>query len=639
MQLRQMFVLAVGMCFASSSSAATPKPTKPARDFAVGPAPLWVTDAGADFVWRASENDSVDGVDHILVDRQWRVDGAQTAYFYRSVVAITSARGLENESRLDLQWNPAWENLRVHRIEVRRGNTVIDHLDDTPFEITRREVDLDDDLIDGSLTAFAHIEDLRIGDVLDIAFTRTGMNPVFDGVASGSFAFEWSAPVHDARLRVLWPAKTPLYLRRHGDAPAPSEAAVGDTRELVWRVRNPRIVVDDDGMPADTLLRAFVELSGDGAWGDVVAWGQGLHDVAAPPPVRATSRGRGRSAVPLPAVDVATLASHELAAWRRLPERERVLAALQFTQREVRYVGIEIGEQSHRPRPPSLVLRRRFGDCKDKSLLLVELLRLLDIEAATAMVNTSAGTSLDELLPSRRLFNHVIVAVQLGDEMLWVAPTLSEQRTLENPWYRRALLLRDGESGLRDIPLPTRTAPSEDVLEQWRLHQDTNAATLVVTTTSRGTAADAARRRLESSSRTESLNRYLAWYEGRYEGIRSAGPLSIEDDLVGNVVRVVERYELDNAWQANGDEERIQFELSTIDDMLSVPRVRRRRAPYAVLFPAWTHHRIEIDSDAPWNITPRTITVDNPAFFAERVTSVDGTRFSLDMTYRSTSDR
>ena len=63
---------------------------------------------------------------------------------------------------------------------------------------------------------------------------------------------------------------------------------------------------------------------------------------------------------------------------------ERLLAALQFVQREIRYMGVEIGPGSHAPSAPQKVLERRFGDCKDKSLLTMTLLQSLGIGTCCA---------------------------------------------------------------------------------------------------------------------------------------------------------------------------------------------------------------------------------------------------------------
>src|SRR5207248_3294814 len=95
-------------------------------------------------------------------------------------------------------------------------------------------------------------------------------------------------------------------------------------------------------------------------------------------------------------------------------EPARALPALRFVQDDVRYLGIEIGPSSHRPHPPAAVLDQRFGDCKDKSLLLVTLLRALGVEAWPVLLHTSLGRALDEWLPTAVAFNHVVVLARVG---------------------------------------------------------------------------------------------------------------------------------------------------------------------------------------------------------------------------------
>ena len=60
-------------------------------------------------------------------------------------------------------------------------------------------------------------------------------------------------------------------------------------------------------------------------------------------------------------------------------ERERLLAAMRFVQSEVRYLALALGNGSYVPSPPELVLKRRYGDCKDKTLLALSLLKGLSI--------------------------------------------------------------------------------------------------------------------------------------------------------------------------------------------------------------------------------------------------------------------
>ena len=92
--------------------------------------------------------------------------------------------------------------------------------------------------------------------------------------------------------------------------------------------------------------------------------------------------------------------------------RARLEALLAFARRQVRYVAVEVGEGGFRPSPPGEVLERRWGDCKDKSLLLVDLLAAAGIPAHPTLVLSSRRSRIDAGFPSPWHFNHMIVAVE-----------------------------------------------------------------------------------------------------------------------------------------------------------------------------------------------------------------------------------
>ncbi len=100
----------------------------------------------------------------------------------------------------------------------------------------------------------------------------------------------------------------------------------------------------------------------------------------------------------------------ELAAGEQAP-RQRLEAVLAFLRRKVRYVAVQVGIGGYRPSAPEAVLSRKWGDCKDKSLLLVDLLDEIGIEARPALILSAADRRIDPDFPSPAQFNHLIVAV------------------------------------------------------------------------------------------------------------------------------------------------------------------------------------------------------------------------------------
>lgn len=147
--------------------------------------------------------------------------------------------------------------------------------------------------------------------------------------------------------------------------------------------------------------------------------------------------------------------------------RDRVATALDFVRRRVRYVAVEVGVGGYRPSAPEEVLERRWGDCKDKSFLLIDLLAAAGVEAYPALVLLDGEDRVDDRFPGADQFNHLIVAVPAeavaaapGDVvadgylfldatqdrggLTWIHPSLQGQR---------ALVVRGEESRLITLPV------------------------------------------------------------------------------------------------------------------------------------------------------------------------------------------
>lgn len=104
-----------------------------------------------------------------------------------------------------------------------------------------------------------------------------------------------------------------------------------------------------------------------------------------------------------------------------------------------RYVALEFGINAVKPYAVNSVLRRRFGDCKDKGTLLAAMLREAGIDARVAMVRTRDRGPIDLEIPTFAAFDHVIVNVP--QDGLWLDGTVMHH-------------------GLGEIPPPDRNVPS-----------------------------------------------------------------------------------------------------------------------------------------------------------------------------------
>ena len=90
---------------------------------------------------------------------------------------------------------------------------------------------------------------------------------------------------------------------------------------------------------------------------------------------------------------------------------EKEAAILDYVGREVRYTGIEFGDAALVPRDPTETLGTKYGDCKDKSTLLVTMFRAAGIPAYVAVLNAGGRMDVPAEQPGMGLFDHAIVYV------------------------------------------------------------------------------------------------------------------------------------------------------------------------------------------------------------------------------------
>jgi hypothetical protein len=91
--------------------------------------------------------------------------------------------------------------------------------------------------------------------------------------------------------------------------------------------------------------------------------------------------------------------------------------------KNLRYVSISLGVGSIQPSEPADILKRQYGDCKDKSILLISLLKAAGIDSNPVLVLTSDEGTLDPYFPSWN-FNHMIVKASVSaKEKYWLDAT------------------------------------------------------------------------------------------------------------------------------------------------------------------------------------------------------------------------
>lgn len=578
----------VGLAPALAQTPAAPAPQQ-------APPEAWVLPFAIETLAATPVNEATGGLHYLLYEQQVRAGPDRLSTYRRYALRPEQASALQNAAHVEMEFNPLYQRLVIHHVRVWRQGQGIDKLKRGAVQILHRERELERRVLDGTRTAHLALDDVRVGDIVDYAYTVHGGNPAFGDRHFGRFDFQWSVPIQQLRLRLLWPRQRAINLQaRNGaeDVAAQPMVAVGAFDERVWERRQvPALLVESD---APAWYDPYPALY----WGDFAHWQQ-VVDWA------------------LPLYRVPTDLGPEIAAeidrirQAHADEDGRVAAVLRLLQSEIRYLSVSIGSGSYVPRSPRSVWQSRFGDCKDKTLLMVAMLRALGIDASPALVSTGVQRGIAQMQPSPRAFDHVLVQVTLRGRTWWLDPTRDTQHgrldRLYQPNYGPALVLREGVTALTDMSDSGARLNKREV----RVTVDSSAGTdlpakMTVATELDGLAADTARAHFANQTRAELSKRYVNFYASFYPDISAIGELEMQDDRESNRVRIVERYRIPQLWHQPEGKSRRQavFPATEIQEYIKRPRETQRNAPLSLPHPVDVSVITEVLLPHDWPATP-----------------------------------
>ncbi len=134
--------------------------------------------------WVAPTNDvsieKSEGSRYLLYEKQ--DNPGEKERFMRVARLMENATGVQDSGSLTLGFDPSYQELIIHRVQIHRDGKVLDRLNVSKIKIIQPVSELGDDIFTGEQSAVVFVEDLRVGDVLEYAYTVRGANPVFDGI-------------------------------------------------------------------------------------------------------------------------------------------------------------------------------------------------------------------------------------------------------------------------------------------------------------------------------------------------------------------------------------------------------------------------------------------------------------------------
>ncbi len=242
-------------------------------------------------------------------------------------------------------------------------------------------------------------------------------NPFSSTVGFRNFVTQYSEgmAVEYARYKAEFPAGYELRHKELNGMEAPVENDMGATKVLTWAMKNEKAIKEEvAGKSAYALAKKVLiapsRFQMEGYAGDMSTW-EGFANWQ-----RKLNQGRDELTPKVKADVKALVAGVD-------NDKEKVRLIYDYLQRNTRYVSIQLGIGGLQPFPAISVAENGYGDCKALSNYTYSLLKEVGIKSN--YVKIRAGEGEDDIITdfSSAQFNHVILAVPMEKDTIWLECT------------------------------------------------------------------------------------------------------------------------------------------------------------------------------------------------------------------------
>ncbi len=246
------------------------------------------------------------------------------------------------------------------------------------------------------------VPSLRPGDTLEYSI----VTHIVKAFAANQFWFEHNflegTVVLDERLEVNVPKGREINLQspdfRFEKADSGDRTIYRWKRSVAARPANDAKKKNDDSNPKPPSVR----LTTFGNWEEIARWYSQLE--------------KGRTE---PSPEIRTKTQELIQG--RTAELDKIQAVYDYVSKNIRYVSLSFGLSRYQPHAASEVFTNQYGDCKDKHTLLAAMLEAAGIHSDAVLIPSLR--KLDTSLPSPSQFDHMITAVPVNGQLIWMDTT------------------------------------------------------------------------------------------------------------------------------------------------------------------------------------------------------------------------
>lgn len=586
--------------------------------------PSWIVNIGTDNSPKQPKDIS-DGYFLSLFEDQNQVELHENYRHLRREI-VTDA-GVQNGSEISVTYDPSFQQLIFHSITVWRNGHPYDKLDRSKFKVLQNEKDLSKFIYSGTFDAYLILDDIRKGDRIEYSFTLKGLNPIFGNKYADEFYFENSKSASHRYSNVIVSEKRKLNFKNFNFNKEPKVSERNGLKVYEWENKNTKTYRTTDYEPSWYNPFKHTQVSEYQTWNEVVNWGLQVNNYPN---------------LNTPLVDKKV---KELQLKAKGDQKKYMELAIRFVQDEVRYMGIEMGQYSQRPNSPEKVLQQRYGDCKDKSLLLVFMLNRANIQAYMAYIDTYSGRFLKDILPTPFAFDHAVVVIEYANQKKWIDATISYQRgnfdQIYFPNYGMGLVLKPGVTGPENViskPTGKLTAKLEFFVADTSGKDKTR---LIINSTYTGKNADGIRNTIAEDGVDDLEKSFLEYISSYYPNTESNGDIKINDNEQTNTIKITETYLIPELWTKKKKKNSrfyTYFYADLIDHSVREISAKNRIQPLALKYPENIDQNITVHLPEGWDGKDESFDLKTDNYHFKSDISLKGKVLSLHYSYLALKD-
>lgn len=399
------------------------------NSFSIQPKPSWVKN------YPMPKLEEEYDLDLVLLHTETQYNHIRKEIYFHHYYYLNNIDGVNEIRSFSSSFEPDYQSIQINIVNIHRGKETIPQDKQLHTEYRFKGKQIKGKRYDDDATVMIFFEKVRVGDIIEIGYTKIGSQPDMHGqLLFHNYIDDKSLRGYDYS-RVISSKDKPIHyklinldlqpIKENTDKFFSIEFTIKNDKELSsinspsWYSNDYHIYCFDNNSWIDEVNRNFKNFELDN------------------PPSDNVKRKVNKLIKGLNS------------------QTDKIDAILNYTQKDIHYLSYGLYD----PKKPNTVLEQGFGDCKSKSLLTIKMLECLNVKAWPLLVNSDGLGERYLDLYNGQIFDHCVIEFLYNSDTIVFDPTMVpqngsiDQKFISN--FRYGLRIKEGEQNLSKLKWKT----------------------------------------------------------------------------------------------------------------------------------------------------------------------------------------